>query len=163
MALTLRLVILMTSSRVFLQFLQLLTTTSQPSKFVGIGSILIRLEDWKGHTSDVILLGADLDLSFGDILEYNLIKVSSGELSLSERESSFLHHVSHQCFSLKESELTFSGSDEYAILSDLDDFAQNHTESHLQCVGLLLQQPMSLMSSCQTSFHQHLSSAKMEK
>lgn len=46
--------------------------------------------------------------------------------------------------------------------TDLNDFVQNHAETHLQGISLLLQQAMSFVSSSETSFHQHLSSERMK-
>lgn len=39
----------------------------------------------------------------------------------------------------------------------LDDFSQNHTESHLQGISLFLEKSMALYCSSQTAFYQHLS------
>ena len=94
------------SGVVFLQFCQLLATSGQTRELVGIGSVLIALEDRERNARDVVFLALDFYLCFGHILEDYGIEVRANcELGLRQTERRLLHDVPHKGFGLKKSKI----------------------------------------------------------
>ena len=117
-----------------LHSLQLLTTFSQSGQLVGVSSVLVGLEHREVDAGHVVVLRLHFDLSLVNVLQDSLVEVASTrKLSLGQREGSLLHQFSHQLFGL-------------------NDFLQDAPELQLQRVGFLLQQPVTCLSSLQTTW-----------
>ena len=86
------------------------------------------------HLSDPQKYKYNLYSDLVDVLQDCLVEVASaGKFSLSQRKVSLLHQFSHQLFGL-------------------NDFLQDASELQLQRVGFLLQQPVTCLSSLQTTW-----------
>ncbi|GMS88430.1 hypothetical protein PENTCL1PPCAC_10605 [Pristionchus entomophagus] len=126
---------------VLLQLGDIGPSLAQSRQIVRVRPVRVRVEHRQEHSYNVLLLHPHSVLGVRHVLYDGVREISGGELGLGQRECRLLHHLTHQHLGL-------------------DDLPEDITEPHVECVCLLLQQRVSLLSSLQTRLHHRLRHAR---